>query len=141
MRIPKERILELGKEAVQRLFQAPLNELQRYLLADCLVHYLPLDDANRKVFEDELNQGVDGGVGVMSKSFLDKARDEGKQQGVELGRHAALVEIAEAVLDKKFGPLPPGMIDRLRAMSDEELRTLAPAVVTASSLKELGLIE
>jgi hypothetical protein len=137
MRIPRDQIGRLGREALQRLNRAPLTELQRYLLAECLVHYLSLDDANRKALEEELGRNADERTAAMSKSFLDRARDEGAVQG----RHAALVEIAEAVLDKKFGPLPPGMIDRLRAMSSDELRALAPAVVTATSLKELGLAE
>src|SRR3954470_19684779 len=56
MRIPPGMAAQLGAEALRRLTEAPLNDQQRYLLAECVEAYLPLDAAGREAFE-RLKQG------------------------------------------------------------------------------------
>lgn len=62
MRIPRERIVELGAEAMRKLSEAPLTEQQRFLLVDCVQAYLPTDEEQKQqlldVFQSEEYQGV-----------------------------------------------------------------------------------
>ena len=46
MRVPEERQVWLGAEALRRISAAPLTEQHRYLLGECVQNYLPLDFAN-----------------------------------------------------------------------------------------------
>ena len=39
-----------GAEALRRLTEAPLNEQQKFLLADCVEAYLPLDEERRREY-------------------------------------------------------------------------------------------
>ena len=135
MRIESEQARFLGREALERIKMAPLTERQRYLLAACVDKYLPLDEAGRAEFERFIN--ADQEVRAMTKGFIERAYDE----GVEKGRLAALFEIVEAQLDKKFGALPAAAAERLRLKSADELQALAVQLLSVNSLAELGLID
>jgi predicted transposase/invertase (TIGR01784 family) len=61
---------------------------------------------------------------------------EGKQLGLTEGKQEALLEL----LRSKFGALPSAVEERVRAMKDvEQLKVWLRAVLTASSLSEMGL--
>lgn len=51
MRIPKDRQAWLGMEALRKIKDAPLSGQQRFLLAECVQAYLPLDEAQQDEFE------------------------------------------------------------------------------------------
>lgn len=51
MRIPTERIVWLGAEALRRLAGAPLNEQQQFLLSDCVQAYLPVNEQQKQEFD------------------------------------------------------------------------------------------
>ncbi|HVC96723.1 MAG TPA: hypothetical protein VND64_23800, partial [Pirellulales bacterium] len=51
MRIPKERQVWLGAEALRRITGAPLTEQERFLLAECVETYLPLDESEWDEFK------------------------------------------------------------------------------------------
>jgi hypothetical protein len=44
MKISPDQVAWLGAEALQRIGKAPLSDLQRFLLGECVQAYLPLDD-------------------------------------------------------------------------------------------------
>ena len=50
MRMPKERIVELGAEALLRISEASVTEQQRFLLGECVEAYLPIDEAESAGF-------------------------------------------------------------------------------------------
>ena len=127
MRIPPGTALQLGAEALRRIARAPLTPQQRYLLADCVDEYLPLDAAGQAVFERiKLGEG-DPEVAAMRKTTYD--------QGVEAGELRLMLR----TLEKKFGPLPAGAQDRVRRLSSDELCELNLRIGTAASLADLGL--
>jgi hypothetical protein len=127
MRIPPGTALQLGAEALRRIARAPLTDQQRYLLAECVDEYIPLDAAGRAAFE-RIKQGEsDTEVAAMHKTTFD--------QGMEAGE----LRLALRALEKKFGPLPPEAKDRLRRLSSDELCELTLRIGTAASLGELGL--
>ena len=51
MRIPKDREGWLGAEALRKIKDAALTDQQRYMLAECVQAYLPLDKAQQREFE------------------------------------------------------------------------------------------
>lgn len=67
--------------------------------------------------------------------WIEEGRVEGQQQGRQQGR----LELLEAILTTKFGQLPAGTMDRLRALPDDQLKALSVRFVTATTLADLGL--
>ena len=43
------------------------------------------------------------------------------------------------LLEERFGPLPPAVLERLQQLPAEQLTPLGKAVLHAQSLRELGL--
>src|SRR5207302_7839346 len=97
MRIPKERAAWLGAEALRRLVGAPLTDQQRFLLADCVQTYLPLDEEQERVFEQliapEIYQGVRTMTRTLATSWYEKGQDQGRR------------ETLREQLEARFGPL------------------------------------
>ena len=58
---------------------------------------------------------------------------------IDEGRRLARIEMLEAQLTTRFGPLSEGQLANLRAAPDDGLRTLSVQLLTAKSLAELGL--
>jgi hypothetical protein len=131
MRIPTGTAERLGAEALRRLSQAPLNEQQRFLLSDCLLFYLPLDEAGRQALEEIMERDQNAGVRSLVRTPYDRGREEGR---------LALFEAVEALLNTKFGPLPEAVVEQLKGYSLERLRDLTLKARTANSLADLGLV-
>jgi hypothetical protein len=51
MKIPKEKVAWLGAEALRKIKEAPLSEQKKFLLAECVDAYLPLDEAQKREFD------------------------------------------------------------------------------------------
>jgi hypothetical protein len=127
MRIPKERAAWLGAEALRRIQQAPLSEQRRYLLAECVQAYLPLDRAQLREFEQLICAEPFQGVRAMHLTMYEKAEQD------------TLRRVVRDLLDERFGPLPFAVQERLQQFSAKQLNPLVKAVLRASSLRELGL--
>jgi hypothetical protein len=72
------------------------------------------------------------GVGTMVKTWF----EQGEEQGLQKGR-----AIVRRQLEKRFGPLGKEAQARLQAWPADRLEELGEALLTANSLKELGLEE
>jgi hypothetical protein len=142
MKIDKQRMRDLGNEAVRRLGMAPLTEYQRFLLTACVDKYLPLDEAGRAQFEQSIATG-DEGVRTMTKGFIERAYDRGAEEGAQKGRNAGLQEgqakLLRAMLEQKFGTLPERFVDRLNQLPADRLVSVGIKVMTATTLDELGV--
>jgi Domain of unknown function (DUF4351) len=146
MKIEKERMRDLGDEALRRIGMAPLTEYQRFLLGACVDKYLPLDEAGRAQFEQSIAT-ADEGVRTMTKGFIERAYDqgaeEGAQKGRQEGRNAGLQEgqmnLIRAQLERKFGALPERFVERLKQLSPDKLVSVGINVMTAKTLDELGI--
>ena len=144
MKLPKEKAAEYGAEALRRLSEAgSLNEQQRYLLGDCVEAYLPIASEHLERFDGIIEKNSTEGVRAMNKTRYERAMEAGIEQGIEKGmdrgRRVGLLEVLEAQLDSKFGPLPAGVVERLRSFTDDALLALARQIPSALNLKELGL--
>jgi hypothetical protein len=131
MRIPQERIVSLGAEALRRVAGAPLSEQQRFLLHECVESYLPLEAGQRQELERQLHMETYAEVQTMNQTTYEK--------GIEKGRREERLGLLVSLLETRFGPLSAATREHLEQASMEELRRLALQFATAASLDELGL--
>jgi hypothetical protein len=128
MRIPKERQAELRLEALARLARSGENDARKYMLVECVENYFPLDPEQRVLYErlEESEQVRE--VRAMAIGW--------KEQGRQIGcRH-----IIERLLEKRFGPLPPTVRQRLEQLGVQELERVADDILDSSAtLASLGL--
>jgi hypothetical protein len=133
MRLPKGREVELGLLALRRLHGSGQTDYRRFLLGECLGAYLPLDDAQKRQFEEQLNSDAYHEVRAMTKTWF----EEGLEKGLEQGQRRML----QKQLEVRFGPLSPPVRQRLEAWPTDRLVELGQALLQAQSLRELGLEE
>ncbi len=85
------------------------------------------DAAGRKDLWTEQLEGWN----VRQSSVVNEWIEEGRQEG--------RVELLEAILETKFGPLPEASLAALRSLPDDRLKAVSTALLSAKSLAELGL--
>ncbi len=142
MKLPKDKAAEYGAEALRRLSEAePLSEQQRFLLGDCVEAYLPIDPVAVRRFRGIIEQNSTEGVRAMNKTRYEEALEAGIEKGIEKGRgrRVGLLEVLEAQLETKFGPLAADTLGSLRGLPDDRLLALARLIPSAAGLGELGL--
>ena len=111
------------------------NDLRKHLLAECYDNYYPLAPADRAEYERLAAERLAKGRGIMNGMELRELRGEKR------GRLTAKRESLVKILSKKFGPLPVAAIAKLESLTPEQLDDLLLALLDASSIAELGLIE
>jgi hypothetical protein len=131
MRCPPEERTQLALESLQRLEICPENAWRRRLLGECICAYSPLTDDQREELADQLLAVTTDPESSMTKSLLDTLEERGWQKGV---RHSLCI-----VLEAKFGPLNPAVLNRLATWPAEGLDPLLRAAAEAQSLQDLGL--
>jgi hypothetical protein len=62
---------------------------------------------------------------------------QGLQQGMEQGRQQEGISILRRQIEKRFGPLPPTMDERLTGLSIPEFEDLSLRVLDAQSVDDL----
>lgn len=147
MRLPPERIVELGAEAMRKLAEAPLNEQQRFLLVDCVQAYLPTDEEQRQQLQELMQTSEYQGVQAVNKTVYDEGMEVGREEGMEVGREKgreegqriASLKIVCALLEKRLNAIPKELNQHLDKLSHEELQELAIQIATVDSLEELQL--
>ncbi|MBM3224403.1 MAG: DUF4351 domain-containing protein [Candidatus Tectomicrobia bacterium] len=143
MRASPTQRAALGAAAWRRLLQCPENEYRRYLLCECVDAYLPVDDVQRQEFETLVLRDPDPGVQQMATTLLERMRQEGRQEGQQEGRQEGTLlgqrEFVVMLLTERFGPLSPAVQAQIQTLSAERLAALGRALLTATSLQELGL--
>ncbi len=75
------------------------------------------------------------GTQAMAVTTFEKGMQAGLQQGLQRGMRMML----QKQLEIRFGPLGPGVQQRLESLGPEQLKALTVALLTAQSLEELGL--
>jgi hypothetical protein len=131
MKIPPDRVVWLGAEALRRITEAPLSDQKRFYLGECVDAYLPLDEKQMREFEALLLTAKNAGVQAMNKTTFEK----GIEKGILQERRDAVREL----LEEKFGQLPPVADKKLHELSAEDLRQLRKVIPRAASLRELKL--
>ncbi len=126
MRIPPERAAWLGAEALRRLTEAPLNDQKKFLLAECVQAYLPLDEEQRKEYDRIVAGESFAKVKAMNQTVFEK--------GIEKGRQDTLLRQGK----NRFGAPSNDVESRIRAIHDiERLEMLADRILVVQSWDEL----
>lgn len=139
MSVSKERRIELAGEALERLVHCPENVHRKMLLCECVSAYLPIDEQQRQQFEDMLRNHPDPGVQAMELGLLDSIEQRGMERGKLEGKLEGQRELVREQLEARFGPLSPINLSRLQAWPGDRLTELGRALLSATSLEQLGL--
>lgn len=143
MRIPPDRVVWLGAEALRRIAEAPLSEQNRFLLAECVQAYLPMTQEQQQAFERLVATEPYAKVQAMNVTVFEKGirhgLEQGLQQGLQQGKELGRRELAIDLLDSRFGPLSAAVRERIQTMSLEELTVLVKRSAQVQSLADLGL--
>lgn len=126
MRLPTADRARIKAEGLDRIARSRENDVKKFLLAECFDNYLGLSPADQGEF-DRMQAARTGEGNVM----LTKWHETGRVQGLR--------ESARRLLEKKFGPLAPDVLQRLEALPADKVEELIPAVLDAASLDDLGL--
>jgi hypothetical protein len=127
MRVPAERRAELHLEALKRIARSGENDWRRFLLAECVEAYGSLDEDQRQRLQALLTTEQYQEV----RPLMITTYERGK---IEERRESALLQ-----LQVKFGTLSAEVLQRVEALSPEQLRQLQLDLIKAQSLKELQL--
>jgi hypothetical protein len=125
MQIPPEQAANLGAEALRRLTEAPLTEQQRFLLADCVQAYLPLDEQQRREYEQIVIGESYSKVKTMNQTVF--------EQGIEKGLQNSLLRLGQ----RRFGPASKEIELRIRSIHDvDRLEALTDRILDAQNWDE-----
>jgi hypothetical protein len=108
-----------------------MTEDQKFLLADFVEAYLPLDEEQEREFERLLSTEPYKEVQAMRVTMAQKAEARGLLQGQR--------KILSLQLEERFGSLNPQVHERLESLPAERLEELARSLLRARSLQELAL--
>ena len=139
MRVTKERRIALAGEALERLVHCPENAYRKTLLCECVSAYLPIDEVQRQQFEDMVRNHPDPGVRAMEMGLLDHVEQRGIELGMQRGKVEGQRDLLRTQLESRFGPLPQAVVTRLQDWPSDRLTDLGRALLSATSLEELGL--
>jgi hypothetical protein len=130
MRIPPDRAAWLGAEALRRLTEAPLSDQDKFLLAECVQAYLPLDQRQQEEYERLLLGEPYLQVKAMNKTVY----EQGLEKGIEKGLQDTLLRQGTKLL----GAPSRDLETRIRAIHDvSRLEELTDGILDASSWDEL----
>jgi hypothetical protein len=135
---------------LQRIAAAPLDDLHRFLLANCVETYLKLEgrDAEElKALQARGNSQSAEEVRAMSgrrltwaEQFEEKGWHKGVEKGIEVGVEKGARQTLLRQLGFRFGPLSDDVKRRVEAISSvERLNEMAEQLLVARSLEEMGL--
>ncbi|MCI0455548.1 MAG: DUF4351 domain-containing protein [Gemmataceae bacterium] len=128
MKVPAEQRAELKARALDRVVKSSENAVRKALLWECIDAYLSLEGPALTEYEDLLLTKYPE-VRTMAMTTFEKGQVEGRRT------------LLREQLELRFGPLSPVAVERLAALSAEQLLQLGKTLLTAQSLKELGLEE
>lgn len=126
MKLPVEDSARIKAEGLAKIARAKENTARVELLTECFNNYLKLDATAEPEFERLQKELFPEGKEVVNTI---------KEQGRLLGKR----EVVRTLLEKKFEPLPAEVTQRLDALPIERLDEIVRGILTAQSLKELGL--
>lgn len=137
MRIPEDRKAWLRAEAERRIMQSAENNFRKLLLNDCLQAYAVLNEFQAREYQSLIQTSPFREAHAMQIGIVEEKVAERLEDYLKRGFQQAL----QMQLEERFGPLKPLVIERLQALSVEQIQGMFRPLVKAHSLKELGLEE
>jgi hypothetical protein len=114
-------------DAIRRILTSQLDESRKILLTNIVENYLPLSDAEAEQYQHLVEQDNTEEVEEMISVY--------EERGIVKGEQRMLLSL----LQTKFGSVPESVELRIRKMDSIELEALSKQILTATTLKELGL--
>ncbi len=127
MRWPRQRRAQAAVEALDRIVTGPEMPGRKMLLCECVQAYAPLEEDQRIELYSLLQQPQHEGVRGMVKTW--------SEEGEERGKREFLLDLLEA----KFPGLSNRVRQRVAEWPLEKIKETGRALLTAKSLKDLGL--
>jgi hypothetical protein len=131
MRWPRQRRAQAAVEALDRIVAGTESPGRKLLLCECVQAYAPLEENQRLELYSLLQQPQRQGVRQMVKTWS----EEGEERGELKGRRSALLEQLEC----KFPGLSDMARQRVAEWPVEKIKEASRVLLTAQSLRELGL--
>lgn len=135
MRIAPERRAGANAESLRRVALARLDHKRQRVLVECLEAFTPLDHRQQREYEQLVASEPFQETQHVIKTIFDEAEERGIEKGREQGRHELLL----LQLEQKFGPLSQRVRTRIERLTEAESRALARKLLSAQSIKELGM--
>ena len=134
-------------DALQKIATSTEPEFRKYLLCECIETYLPLEDVQMNEYENLLITPPYQTARKYGKTSFQLGREEGKREGKQegerigeqKGERKGEQKVIKELLSTRFGTLSEEIIKRVDSISDSELLELAKKILTAASLRDLGL--
>lgn len=124
---------------LRRIASAPIADLPRFLLVNCVETYLQLEGRDAEELEALQARGNAEEMRAMKAirmTWAEKLVAEGIEQGVEQGVRQTLLHL----LGARFGPISDEVRRRIEAIgSVERLNQIADQILFARSLEEISL--
>jgi hypothetical protein len=126
MNLPVRERARIKAEGLARIARSRENDVRKELLTECFNNYLELSPADEPEYERLQAEQFPEARTVVNSI---------KEQGRIIGKRETVLKL----LEKKFGPLPPDMCDRIESLAVDRLDQVLLAILDAKSLDELGL--
>jgi hypothetical protein len=140
MRWPRERKLEIYAQAVRGLIGLEPNIEKRIKYMDFIDIYSPLDDNERRLYEQRYPQENDEML-TWSERARHAGMEQGLLQGLEKGRLEGREdgerELLTRQLSRRFGPLDRQTSERLQTATRTELERWADNILDAQTLEDV----
>jgi hypothetical protein len=126
MKAPADDKLQLALRGLRRLVNYPVDAWRKFLLGDCLIAYSASDAEQKDRLSELLDKDENREVRAMTTTWYDEALEKGERKVIlnQLRARFNVTEDVRAALD---------------AWPAERLEELSLALLSAKSLKELGL--
>jgi hypothetical protein len=130
---------------LERVAGSGFNEALKYLLVNVIKTYSVLSDEDHERYRRLLTRKEFRAVQELELTWADRLVEKGREEGLERGREAGVIEGKRMALlrqlSAKFGEMPEGVTARAEALSESELDSVLDRILTATTLRELGLGE
>ena len=132
MRSPRERRVEVYARAVRGLLELEPDHHRRGKYLDFIDIYVGLTDNERRRYRRQYPEESRTMAGIVQR-----ARDEGMQQGMSRGRVEGERALLRRQLRRRFGVLSPETVERVGQASARDLEAWAENVLDAGTLDEV----
>jgi predicted transposase YdaD len=102
--------------------------------------YLQLDGQDQQVFREALQASqpaVKEAVMAYANQWVEMGKREGRQEGLQVGRHQAALDLLLRLLARRFGPVPDARREALAALPVETVEAMVEGIFEVASLEDL----
>lgn len=131
MRWPRPQRTRAAVKALDRIVAGTDSPARKMLLCECVQAYAPLEDDQRVELYSLLQEPQNQGVRAMVKTWSEEGEERGKEQGKR--------DLVLKQLKARFPDLSSTAQQRVKDWPVEKVEEVGIALLTAQSLRDLGL--